>query len=125
MQSIVMICTDLLSGDAPEATASATVSDEATTAASHAPAAEAGGPAGPPQEAASKSGKEAAAVPPGKGGPTSEKPKGPPISDTVALQQLSIVGNGCCVVTLRCVLRHSTAACATLLVCHCYALNGS
>lgn len=37
----------------------------------------------------------------GKGEPTAEKPRGPPLDDEATLAQLADIGNGCCVATLR------------------------
>ena len=56
--------------------------------------------AAPDAAAPATPGESGAATKP-KGETTHEKPRGPPLTDTEALEQLAVVGNGCCVVTLR------------------------
>ena len=72
---------------APEADASAQPAGAAATSSQAAPA---------HSHAVTTGGKPA----PAKGG--NEKPRGPPLDDENTLRQLRGIGNGCCVVTLRC-----------------------
>jgi len=85
-------------------TPAATAAASAAAAAADAEMSDADEPAAaaPAGDAAAAKLPPAAPKPKGRGEPTSEKPRGPPIDDEQTLAQLAFIGNGCCVATLRC-----------------------
>ncbi len=83
--------------------------------------------ADPDAAAPSTPGESGAAARP-KGETTHEKPRGPPLTDTEALEQLADIGNGCCVVTLRWAPARASlpprGGCQGMLACaHCLRLG--